>query len=215
MLNFFARASVSRLSDPVGAWLLKRGLTPNAVTVVGAVGSTASALWLIPAGHLFAGAVVMALFVLFDLIDGSMARAQGGGTPFGAVLDATCDRVTDGALFAAIAWWAFTAGERPIAVAALVCLVGAQVISYVKARAEASGLSADGGLAERAERCIIALTGVGLHGLGVPYVLPVAMYALVALVVATVVQRLLSAARSARELDPARPAPGTSEEGTR
>ncbi|QFZ21916.1 phosphatidylinositol phosphate synthase [Saccharothrix syringae] len=200
MLNIFARASVSRVTDPIGGWLLRRGLTPNAVTVLGTVGSVAASLWFIPRGQLFAGAVLVTAFVLFDLLDGAMARAGGGGTRFGAVLDATCDRVADGALFAAVAWWAFDAGERGLAAAALVSLVGAQVTSYVKARAEATGLSADGGLAERAERFIIALLGVGLHGLGVPYVLPVALYLLAALVTVTVAQRVLAVSREAKEL---------------
>ncbi|XVS61419.1 phosphatidylinositol phosphate synthase [Actinosynnema sp. CA-299493] len=200
MLNIFARASVSRVTDPIGAWLLRRGLTPNAVTVLGTVGSVAVSLWFIPRGQLFAGAVLVAAFVLFDLIDGAMARAQGGGTRFGAVLDASCDRIADGALFAAIAWWAFGADEHGLAAATLVSLVGAQVTSYVKARAEASGLSADGGVAERAERFIVALLGIGLHGLGVPYVLPVALYLLAALVTITVVQRILAVSRAAKEL---------------
>jgi CDP-diacylglycerol---glycerol-3-phosphate 3-phosphatidyltransferase len=200
MLNIFARASVSRVTDPIGAWLLRRGLTPNAVTVLGTVGSVAVSLWFIPRGQLFAGAALVTAFVLFDLIDGAMARAQGGGTKFGAVLDASCDRIADGALFAAIAWWAFGAGEHGLAAATLVSLVGAQVTSYVKARAEASGLSADGGLAERAERFIVALVGVGLHGLGVPYILPVALYLLAALVTITVVQRILAVSRAAKEL---------------
>ncbi|MFI9008268.1 phosphatidylinositol phosphate synthase [Actinosynnema sp. NPDC053489] len=200
MLNIFARASVSRVTDPIGAWLLRLGLTPNAVTVLGTVGSVAASLWFIPRGQLFTGAALVTAFVLFDLIDGAMARAQGGGTKFGAVLDASCDRIADGALFAAITWWAFGADERGLAAAALVSLVGAQVTSYVKARAEASGLSADGGLAERAERFIVALVGVGLHGLGVPYVLPVSLYLLAALVTITVVQRVLAVSRAAKEL---------------
>lgn len=200
MLNIFARASVSRVTDPIGAWLLRRGLTPNVVTVLGTVGSVAVSLWFIPRGQLFTGAALVTAFVLFDLIDGAMARAQGGGTKFGAVLDASCDRIADGALFAAIAWWAFGAGEHGLAAATLVSLVGAQVTSYVKARAEASGLSADGGLAERAERFIVALVGVGLHGLGVPYILPVALYLLAALVTITVVQRILAVSRAAKEL---------------
>ncbi|WP_158841997.1 phosphatidylinositol phosphate synthase [Saccharothrix deserti] len=200
MLNIFARASVSRVTDPIGAWLLRRGLTPNTVTVLGTVGSVAASLWFIPRGQLFTGAALVTVFVLFDLIDGAMARAQGGGTKFGAVLDASCDRIADGALFAAVAWWAFGADEHGLAAATLVSLVGAQVTSYVKARAEASGLSADVGLAERADRFIVALVGVGLHGLGVPYILPVALYLLAALVTITVVQRILAVRRAAKEL---------------
>jgi len=200
MLNIFARASVSRVTDPVGTWLLRRGVTPNAVTLVGTAGTVLAALWFIPRGQLFAGTLVITFFVLFDLLDGAVARASGSGTRFGAVLDASCDRIADGALFAAIAWWCLAAvDDRVGGAAALIALVGAQVISYVKARAEATGLSADGGLVERAERMILALIGTGLTGLGVPYALDVALWVLALLAVVTVAQRLLAVRRSAKE----------------
>ncbi|HVK21897.1 MAG TPA: CDP-alcohol phosphatidyltransferase family protein [Actinokineospora sp.] len=200
MLNIFARASVNRVTDPIGASLVRIGLTPNVVTVVGTLGAVVAALWLFPAGHLFAGTVVVTAFALFDLIDGAMARALGGGTRYGAVLDASCDRIADGALTSAIVWYAFAvADNRTLAAAALICLVAGQVISYVKARAEASGLSADGGVVERAERLIITLVGTGLSGLGVPYALHVALWVLAAGSVVTVTQRLLAVRRAAME----------------
>ncbi|WP_018685912.1 phosphatidylinositol phosphate synthase [Actinokineospora enzanensis] len=199
MLNIFARATVSRVTDPIGASLVRVGLTPNAVTLFGTAGAIAGALWLFPAGHLFAGTLVVWGFAMFDLLDGAMARALGGGTRYGAVLDATCDRLADGALFCGITWYLFeVAHDRTTAVAALVCLVLAQVISYVKARAEASELDADGGLVERAERLIITLVGTGLTGLGVDYAVPVALWLLAAGSVVTVAQRLLAVRRSAR-----------------
>jgi CDP-diacylglycerol---glycerol-3-phosphate 3-phosphatidyltransferase len=199
MLNILARASVSRVTDPIGAWLVRRGFSPNAVTVVGTTGTVVGAVWFLPRGQLFVGTLVVTLFVLFDLLDGAMARARGRGTRFGAVLDSTCDRIADGALFGAIAWWCFvTAGNRWLGAAALVCLVAAQVISYVKARAEASGLSADGGLMERAERTLLALVGTGLEGLGVPHAVDVALWLLAVLAVVTVVQRLVAVYHAAR-----------------
>ncbi|SDN68661.1 phosphatidylinositol phosphate synthase [Allokutzneria albata] len=199
MLNLFARETVSRVTDPIGAWLIRCGLTPNLVTLAGTVGTSVAALWFFPRGELFVGTVVVTLCAFFDLIDGAMARAIGGGTPFGAVLDATCDRIADGAVFGAIAWWAFAVEHNSSAAAAgLVCLVSAQVISYVKARAEATGLSADGGLVERAERLIIALVGTGLHGLGVPRAAEIALWVLAVLAVITVVQRIVAVHRSAR-----------------
>lgn len=202
MLNIFARASVSRVTDPAGAWLVRIGLTPNAVTVLGTVGAVAGALWLFPTGHLLAGTFVVWGFAMFDLLDGAMARAKGGGTRYGAVLDATCDRIADGALFSGLVWYAFAQQDRLLAVAGLVCLVTAQVISYVKARAEASGLAADGGLVERAERLIITLVGTGLTGLGVPYALHVALVVLAAGSVVTVAQRLVAVRRSAEGKTP-------------
>jgi CDP-diacylglycerol---glycerol-3-phosphate 3-phosphatidyltransferase len=218
MLNVFARVHVNRVSDPVGRWLVARGIAPDAVTVAGTVGSVAAALWFLPRGELFLGTVVITLFVLFDLVAGAMARARGRGTPFGAVLDSACDRVTDGVLFAALAWWCLGVGDqRLLGVAALLCLVAGQLVSYIKARAEGVGLSADGGLVERAERLIIALVGTGLQGLGVPHALDVALWVLAAASIWTVGQRIVSVYRSAQpaaaaqaRTDPADPARGSS-----
>jgi CDP-diacylglycerol--glycerol-3-phosphate 3-phosphatidyltransferase len=203
MLNILARASVSRVTDPVGARLVRAGLTPNAMTIIGTVGTVASAVVFFPLNDLFVGSLLVTVFVLFDLLDGSMARTSGQVTKFGTVLDSSCDRIADGVLFASIAWWALVVvDDRITGAAALVSLVAAQVISYVKARAEAAGLDGDGGLVERAERFIIALIGTGLQGLGVPYAARVALLLLAVLAVITVAQRLLSVQRSARAPQP-------------
>lgn len=200
MINTFARAVISRFVDPVGRRLLRAGVGPDTITVVGTVGTVASALWFFPRGQLVAGSLAVTLFVLFDLLDGAVARARGYVSPFGTVLDATCDRFADGALFAGLTWWCFGVGDdRPLAVAALVCLVTAQVISYVKARAEAAGLSAEGGMVERAERYIITVLGAGFTGFGIRYAIDVALWLLAVLQVVTVAQRMLAVWRSARQ----------------
>lgn len=203
MLNIFARASVSRVTDPIGQALVRAGLTPNVMTVFGTAGAVVCALVFFPADHLLWGTFTVWGFAMLDILDGAMARARGYGTPFGAVLDATCDRLVDGALFAAIAWWCFVVDDNhPAAGAALLCLVLAQVISYVKARADASGLPVDGGLVERAERLIIALVGTGLHGFGIPYTVDVTLWLLAAGSVVTLVQRFAAVAKAAREAAP-------------
>jgi CDP-diacylglycerol---glycerol-3-phosphate 3-phosphatidyltransferase len=200
VINIFVRASVSRLLDPAGCWLLRAGVGPDAITLIGALGTVASALWFFPRGQLLAGTIAVTVFTLFDLLDGAVARARGYGTPFGTVLDATCDRIADGALFAGLTWWCFgVADDRSLAVAALSCLVGAQVISYIKARAEATGLYADGGMVERAERLIITLVGAGLTGLGVSFALDIALWLLAGMQLVTVTQRMLAVRCSARE----------------
>jgi CDP-diacylglycerol--glycerol-3-phosphate 3-phosphatidyltransferase len=199
MLNVFARASVGRVTDPIGRWLVDRGVTPDVVTVLGTLGTVAAAVWFLPRDELAIGAVVITAFVLFDLVDGAMARARGRGTLFGAVLDSTCDRVADGALFAALAWWCLgVGGQRALGIAALLCLVAGQLVSYIKARAEGAGLTADGGLVERAERLIITLLGVFLEGIGVAYALAVALWVLAAASVWTVGQRLVIVYRAAQ-----------------
>lgn len=200
MLNLFARGHVNRVTDPVGRWLVDRGLGPDTVTVAGTVGAVAAAVGFLPRGGLVVGPLLITVFVLLDLVDGAMARARGYGTPFGAVLDSTCDRIVDGALFGSLAWWCLGGGDERVAgAAALVCLVGGQLVSYVKARAESVGLLAEGGLVERAERLILGLLGAFLAGLGVPYALPVALLLLAAGTVVTLAQRVLAVRRSAVE----------------
>ena len=114
------------------------------------------------------------------------------------MLEPTCDRIADGVLVAAITWWCLASGPEALGVAALVCLVAGQVISYVKARAEGAGLSADGGLVERPERLIAALVGTGFEGLGIPFALATGLWVLAAASVWTVGQHIAAVHRSAR-----------------
>lgn len=224
MLSILGRASVSKVTAPIGKALLKTGLTPDIMTLVGTTATIAAALTLFPMGYLFAGALVIWAFVMADMLDGAMARARGGGTRFGSVLDATCDRIADGAIFAGLAWWVvFTEPEiryrAPLLVATLICLVTSQVISYAKARAEAAGLYGDGGLIERPDRLIIVLVGAGFTtfpGLHWWWAIHVAMWLLAVGSVITVGQRMWSIYQSpgARDLIPtAAPAPGSTESG--
>ncbi|MFT4043494.1 MAG: CDP-alcohol phosphatidyltransferase family protein [Gordonia sp. (in: high G+C Gram-positive bacteria)] len=210
MLSILGRASVSKVTLPLGRALLRTGLTPDAMTVIGTVATITAALTLFPAGQLFWGTMIIWLFVMFDMLDGAMARARGGGTRFGSVLDATCDRIADGAIFAGLAWWsAWHHPHRLLFVATLICLATSQVISYAKARAEAAGLYGDGGLIERPDRLIIVLVGAGFTGLGLGWAIHVAMWLLAAGSVITVGQRMWSIAQSpgARDLIPlAKPA---------
>ncbi|BBX95823.1 phosphatidylinositol phosphate synthase [Mycobacterium lacus] len=193
-LPFLSRAAFARVTSPVARALLRVGLTPDAVTILGTTASVAGALTLFPMGELFAGACVVWFFVLFDMLDGAMARERGGGTRFGAVLDAACDRISDGAVFCGLLWWiAFHMHDRLLAVATLICLVTSQVISYIKARAEASGLRGGGGFIERPERLIIVLTGAGVSDfpfVAWPPALPVGMWLLAVASVITCAQRL-------------------------
>jgi CDP-diacylglycerol--glycerol-3-phosphate 3-phosphatidyltransferase len=188
------RAAYTKLSAPLAKAALRVGLTPDMVTIIGTAGSVLAALILFPAGQLFIGWLVIWFFVLADMLDGAMARERGGGTRFGSVLDATCDRISDGAIFCGLLWWAaFGLQSSSLVVATLICLVTSQVISYIKARAEASGLSGGGGLIERPERLIIVLLGAGLSdlpGYPIPMALHVAMWLLAVASLVTVAQRL-------------------------
>lgn len=200
-IYLMTRAAYVKLSRPVAKLALRAGLTPDSVTILGTAGSVLGALTLFPMGQLFAGTLVVWFFVLADMLDGAMARERGGGTKFGAVLDATCDRIGDGAVFAGLLWWAaFGLDSASLVVATLICLITSQVISYIKARAEASGLRGDGGIIERPERLVIVLVGAGLSDLPVfplPPALHVAMWVLAIASIVTLLQRLHTVRTSA------------------
>jgi CDP-diacylglycerol--glycerol-3-phosphate 3-phosphatidyltransferase len=133
------------------------------------------------------------------MLDGALARARGGGSVFGAVLDSTGDRAADAAIFGALVWWFSGPGDnRLIVLLALLCLVLGVLTSYVKARAEGMGLSCDVGIVERTERLILVLVGTGFLGLGIPYALHVALWVLTAGSAVTVAQRFAAVHRQAR-----------------
>jgi CDP-diacylglycerol--glycerol-3-phosphate 3-phosphatidyltransferase len=191
MLNVFARPSISRALIPLGARLAQAGVTPDAITIIGTLGAVGGALGFFCNGWFFIGTLVVWFFVMLDMVDGAVARARGVSTRFGAVLDSTADRVADAAVFGSLAWWFAGRGHSDgLLMACLLCLVLGSLTSYVKARAEGIGFTANVGVAERAERLIIALVGTGLDGLGVPYVQAGALWLLVGLSTITVGQRL-------------------------
>jgi CDP-diacylglycerol---glycerol-3-phosphate 3-phosphatidyltransferase len=192
------RPFLARLLEPVAGALARTPITPNALTVIGAVGMSAGALALFPTGHLFAGTMVCTFFVMADMLDGALARVKGTTGVFGAFLDSTLDRVADAAVFSGLAAWFVLGGHsRLMAGVALFCLVAGALVSYAKARAEGLGLRADVGLAERTERLLIALVAAGLAGLGVPYVLSAGLWLLAAASAFTFGQRVFAVRRAA------------------
>ncbi|MDF2706088.1 MAG: CDP-alcohol phosphatidyltransferase family protein [Nonomuraea muscovyensis] len=194
------RPAMTRILTPLGRALVRRGIGPNAVTAIGTLGTVVSALVLFPLGLLTAGALVITVFVLFDLLDGVVARLGGkGGSTWGAFLDSTLDRVADAAIFSGLILFFISRDDVLMAAVALFCLVAGTLVSYAKARAEGLGLTCDVGLAERPERLVVVLVATFLAGLGVPYVLPAGMWLLAAASAVTVVQRVVHVHRQTRE----------------
>ena len=199
MLGVSARPVVAKVIAPLVGRLARSGVTPDAITILGTLGAVGGAVGLIATGHLFWGAFTVTVFVLLDMLDGALARARGGGSVFGAVLDSTGDRAADAAIFGALVWWFSGAGDnRLLVLLALLCLVLGVLTSYIKARAEGVGLSADVGVVERTERLILVLVGTGFSGLGIPYALHVALWVLLAGSAVTVGQRFLAVRRAGR-----------------
>jgi len=196
VLNLHVRAPIGRLLAPLVTRLARAGVSPDVVTVVGTVGVSSGALVFYTRGKFFIGTLVIALFVFSDLLDGQIARARGTSSVWGAFLDSALDRVADCAIFGSfVLWYAGSGHSLPLTGAALGALVGGTLTSYVKARAESLGLSANVGFAERAERLIIVLASAGLYGLGVPYLLPAALWFLAAATAVTAGQRLIEVRR--------------------
>jgi CDP-diacylglycerol--glycerol-3-phosphate 3-phosphatidyltransferase len=197
IFNTSARAVFSYVVNPTARFLLRLGVTPNAVTVAGTVGVLIGALGFGARGHLVWGTVIVTLSALTDALDGAMARMRGQSGKFGALLDSSMDRIADAAVFGAVVY--YLSGEgNPYGgmVAAIICLALGQVVSYVKARAQSLGLNADVGIAERLERLIIVGIGGLLGGAGLEWGLPAALWILAALSFVTVLQRLIHAQRT-------------------
>lgn len=201
MLNRYARAFFTKVFTPVASLLLRLGISPDVVTVVGTLGVCFGALAFYPRGEFLVGTLVITAFVFSDTIDGVMARRSGRSSTWGAYLDSTLDRVGDAAIFGGLVLWYAGAGENAVmAGLALSCLILGSVVSYAKARAEGLGMTANVGIAERADRLVAVLVTTGLVGWFLPEIVLAVVLALLALAsLVTVFQRILEVRRQAVE----------------
>jgi CDP-diacylglycerol--glycerol-3-phosphate 3-phosphatidyltransferase len=197
---------------PVGNLLLRMGVSPNAVTLVGTLGVCAGALVCFPQGWLFAGVLVITAFVFSDMIDGYMARTSGQISLFGAFLDSTLDRLGDAAIFGGLAMYYVGPGDSQWKAAlAIYCLTMGSVTSYARARAESLGMQAKVGVAERSDRLVSILVMTGLADLlrllgvgdGVMWLIPITLAVLAVASTVTVVQRILVVRQQGLALPPA------------
>jgi len=191
------KAPVTALITPSCRFLLRIGITANWLTFIGAIGSSISALYFFSKGDFFLGTILVSLFALSDLFDGTMARlSEQGTTKWGALIDSTLDRVTDAAIYAGVISYAISIDNTNLALLALLALITGALIPYIRAKAESLGIACSVGIAERAERLIIILTATGLYGLGVNIALAGGLLLINIVGLITIVQRLLVVARS-------------------
>jgi CDP-diacylglycerol--glycerol-3-phosphate 3-phosphatidyltransferase len=193
--NDKARTVVGRAINPIAGFLVRLGVSPNAVTVLGTAGISGAAILFFPDGNFFVGTLVILVFIFSDLLDGTVARISGKSNPIGAFLDSTMDRVTDAALFGSLVIY-YANQESNLLVPAIVTAFAAQLISYIRAKAESQGISMKVGIAERPERIIILLVGTGFTGLGLSFAIDLAIMLLTVLTIITVLQRLFAAYQS-------------------
>jgi CDP-diacylglycerol--glycerol-3-phosphate 3-phosphatidyltransferase len=174
----------------VARMLLRLGISPNAVTILGTVGVVVGALTFAATGWMLVATAIVAASTAGDLLDGTMARLSRRTTTFGAFLDSVLDRVADGAVCTALIYWYIANSQLRPAIAALLVLVTGYLVPYTRARAEAVGLSGEAGIAPRFVRLRVLGVGGLLGGIGVPHAMEVALWCVVALAAATVLQRV-------------------------
>lgn len=184
-----------RLVDPVADWLVRRGVHPNTITVVGTLCTVAGGV-IYGTGHIRTAGWFIGVTALFDVLDGTVARRSGTTSTFGAFLDSSLDRLSDGAVMGGLAtFYALNSVHRsvPMVVICLAGLIGAFMTSYTRARAEALGIQAkDVGLLQRPERVVLlsapqAFFGLTLNG----WVLAAIIVLLTVSAWITVIQRVM------------------------
>jgi CDP-diacylglycerol--glycerol-3-phosphate 3-phosphatidyltransferase len=191
MLSASLKPAVTRAINPIARGALRIGLTPNAVTFIGAFGLVASALYFYPRGEFFVGTLVISFFALSDLFDGAMARiSHKGASAWGGFLDSTIDRITDSAILVGLTLFLVKEND-PLTSVVIGALVFGSLVPYIRAKAESMQINCSGGIAERTERLIISLTAIGFEGLGIPYALAIGIWLLLILAVITVFQRIM------------------------
>jgi CDP-diacylglycerol--glycerol-3-phosphate 3-phosphatidyltransferase len=181
-------AWVRRRAEALMGALARLPVTPNQITVVGTVLTFVAAV-LVGTGHLLWGGIVLAFAGTFDILDGALARSTRRGYPYGAFLDSTLDRYSEGAMYLGLAAYFVISGgpmEEWLVLAAVAALAGSFLVSYVRARAQSLGFTCETGLFARPERVVATVIGLIFGGL----VLYVVVFLLAILTNLTALQRI-------------------------
>jgi CDP-diacylglycerol--glycerol-3-phosphate 3-phosphatidyltransferase len=179
------RDAVDRSTGPVGTALHRRGITADVLTATGLISATGTAA-LVASGHLHLAIILLIVTGLHDLLDGPVAKAAGTASVRGAFFDSVTDRVADAVLMGGVSWFLIDRHEGHLALLPLAVLGVTALVSYERAKAESLGLSAKGGLMERAERMIL----LGVAFFGTAFVVPV-MWVMLVLISITAIARFV------------------------
>src|SRR5437016_8309881 len=181
-------AWVRRHAEALMAALGRLPVTPNQITVVGTALTFVAAV-LAASGHLLLGGIVLAFAGTFDILDGALARSTGRSYPYGAFLDSTLDRYSEGAMYLGLIAYFVSAGgalEKWLVVATGAALAGSFLVSYVRARAQSLGFTCETGLFARPERVVVTVIGLVFGG----FVLTAVVFLLAILTNLTALQRI-------------------------
>src|SRR5277367_4039435 len=179
------RDTVDRGTGPVGRGLQQVGISADVLTATGLVSAAATAV-AVATGHFYLAIVLLILTGLHDLLDGPVAKAAGTSSVRGAFFDSVTDRATDAILMGGACWYLISANKGHLAVLPLAILGVTALISYQRAKAESLGLSAKGGLMERAERMIL----LGIAFIDGSFLIPV-LWVMLVLISVTAVSRFV------------------------
>jgi CDP-diacylglycerol--glycerol-3-phosphate 3-phosphatidyltransferase len=155
-LSDYMRYRTGGLTSRVGQRLYHLGIHPDAITFAGLV-VVALAAYVIAQGRFFWGAVIILAGAPLDAVDGAVARAMGRKDKFGALFDSALDRYADGFIFAGLAYHFSTEGNATAVLLSMLAMIGTELVSYVRARAEGLGLECKVGLFTRMERMVVIL----------------------------------------------------------
>lgn len=144
---------------PIARLTGRLGISPNTLTIVGCVLNLGISV-LIGMGYLRLGGFLLLPAFAFDALDGAVAREMNRVTKFGAFLDSCLDRISESAVMLALAWWYMSHGIYLVAILAIVSIIGAMLVSYTRARAEAIGVDCKVGLFTRVERGLLVIAGL-------------------------------------------------------
>jgi len=158
MFSLLPHSVPRRITDPIVFLLAKAHITPNALTLMGVLGSAGAAI-LLARGQFLAGGIVVLAAGALDILDGALARATGQVTRFGAVFDSVMDRVSEAAVLFGLLYYYAGRDAREESLLVFAALAGSMLVSYIRARGEILGLPIREGLFTRAERVVVI--GVG------------------------------------------------------
>lgn len=190
------RDNAERALRPVGQQLKRTGLTADHLTLLG-VAMAVAAAFAIGTGRLRTGLVLLVLTALPDVLDGAVAKASGTASSRGAFFDSTADRITDALLLGGVAWFIADTESAHLTILPMAVLAASMTISYERAKADALGYNAKGGLMERAERLIALGIGLFFDSLLIPI-----LWIMLALTLVTAIQRFAKVWRQATAATP-------------
>lgn len=198
MISARMKPQVVKVIAPLCRGLLKIGITPDLMTVLGTLIVVIGSFTLLANGEIAASILIIGLALLTDLLDGTMARlSESGPSTWGNFLDSTLDRVSDASILIGLALYLHSENDK-LFVAVLITIGTSSLVPYARAKAESLGINCTGGFAERTERLLILGIAGLLHLLGFKWAMDLGVWVLLLTSFITILQRMAIVWRATR-----------------